>query len=62
MNYDGSRTVHPLGYGVDDHKVVKAMMKEGQRGSKPCWTSTNDEDGGSIGKRHDDANGVNGGA
>jgi hypothetical protein len=52
MNYDGSGTVLSLGYGIDDDKVMEAMMKKRENGCKSCWTSTNDENGGSIGKRH----------
>jgi len=54
MNYGGSGTVFPVGYGVDDDKIMKAMMEERESGGKSCWTSTNDEDGSSIGKRHVD--------
>ena len=52
MDYDGSGNIFPLGYGVDDDEIMKVMMEERESGSKPCWTSTYDEDGGSMRKRH----------
>jgi len=52
MNYDSSGTVFPVGYGIDDDEIMKAVIEEGESSGKSCWTSTNDEDGGSIGKRH----------
>ena len=51
MNYDCPGTVSPLGYGVDDDEVMKAMMVERESGGKSCWTSTNDEHGGSQAAR-----------
>ena len=52
MNYDGPRTVLPLGDGIDDDEILNAMIEKRESGGKSCWTSTNDENSGSIRKRH----------
>ena len=48
MDYDGSREIFTPGHGVEDDEIVKAMVKEREGGSKSCWTSTYDENGGFI--------------
>lgn len=54
MDYNSSGSVFSLRYSVNDDKVMEAVMKQSVSSGKPSWASTNDEDCGSIGKRHAD--------
>ena len=50
MNSDGPRSVHSLGYGVDDDKVTEAMMMKREGGCESGWTSADDENSGLVRK------------
>ena len=48
-------------FSPDEDEIMKAMVEERESGSKSCWTSTNDEHGGSTRKNHRYADNVYGG-